>query len=207
MMRIYTVAKTADTLVISKAAIIARIHRGTLKKEREDGTVYVWFDDEHYAGQFFFLMIRRPPRSTLFPYTTLFRSQVAAPGVAGVGGGHLEVVGLVAQVGLDLAQVPRQPGRAQHRAGDAERHAAGDVEVPGVLEPGLPDGLAGEQLVEVGHPGRHDLEELADVLDRARGEVLRQAAGADVGVVHPQAGDLLEQVEDQLALAEAVRDR
>src|SRR2546425_11157770 len=25
---------------------------------------------------FFFLMIRRPPRSTLFPYTTLFRSQI-----------------------------------------------------------------------------------------------------------------------------------
>src|SRR5258708_40269744 len=25
---------------------------------------------------FFFLMIRRPPRSTLFPYTTLFRSGV-----------------------------------------------------------------------------------------------------------------------------------
>src|SRR2546430_10098994 len=27
---------------------------------------------------FFFLMIRRPPRSTLFPYTTLFRSLVPA---------------------------------------------------------------------------------------------------------------------------------
>src|SRR5258708_31947638 len=26
-------------------------------------------------GHFFFLMIRRPPRSTLFPYTTLFRSE------------------------------------------------------------------------------------------------------------------------------------
>src|SRR6266496_288040 len=26
---------------------------------------------------FFFLMIRRPPRSTLFPYTTLFRSDAA----------------------------------------------------------------------------------------------------------------------------------
>src|SRR5258708_21259357 len=26
---------------------------------------------------FFFLMIRRPPRSTLFPYTTLFRSMLA----------------------------------------------------------------------------------------------------------------------------------
>src|SRR5256885_8655514 len=28
---------------------------------------------------FFFLMIRRPPRSTLFPYTTLFRSRVSLP--------------------------------------------------------------------------------------------------------------------------------
>src|SRR3712207_7125863 len=28
---------------------------------------------------FFFLMIRRPPRSTLFPYTTLFRSSTLSP--------------------------------------------------------------------------------------------------------------------------------
>src|SRR2546425_1165631 len=28
---------------------------------------------------FFFLMIRRPPRSTLFPYTTLFRSYSSTP--------------------------------------------------------------------------------------------------------------------------------
>src|SRR5690606_41582997 len=28
---------------------------------------------------FFFLIIRRPPRSTLFPYTTLFRSSVRCP--------------------------------------------------------------------------------------------------------------------------------
>src|SRR3989442_4554177 len=27
----------------------------------------------------FFLMIRRPPRSTLFPYTTLFRSRASVP--------------------------------------------------------------------------------------------------------------------------------
>src|SRR6267378_163554 len=34
----------------------------------------------HHGCCFFFLMIRRPPRSTLFPYTTLFRSaHVAAP--------------------------------------------------------------------------------------------------------------------------------
>src|SRR5258708_9949099 len=32
---------------------------------------------------FFFLMIRRPPRSTLFPYTTLFRSHSAAARITG----------------------------------------------------------------------------------------------------------------------------
>src|SRR5690242_20861505 len=32
---------------------------------------------------FFFFMIRRPPRSTLFPYTTLFRSLVRALAAAG----------------------------------------------------------------------------------------------------------------------------
>src|SRR5437868_12354151 len=35
---------------------------------------------------FFFLMIPRPPRSTLFPYTTLFRSRPAPGG--GRGGGR-----------------------------------------------------------------------------------------------------------------------
>src|SRR5256885_3812933 len=32
------------------------------------------WDEAWYLDRFFFLMIRRPPRSTLFPYTTLFRS-------------------------------------------------------------------------------------------------------------------------------------
>src|SRR2546428_8693522 len=31
----------------------------------------------YFIFLFFFLMIRRPPRSTLFPYTTLFRSVVS----------------------------------------------------------------------------------------------------------------------------------
>src|SRR3989442_8437575 len=34
-----------------------------------------WFAALCVSFFFFFLMIRRPPRSTLFPYTTLFRSQ------------------------------------------------------------------------------------------------------------------------------------
>src|SRR3712207_9567612 len=43
----------------------------------------------YYIFIFFFLMIRRPPRSTLFPYTTLFRSRgvvgAADPGPDGRG--------------------------------------------------------------------------------------------------------------------------
>src|SRR5437016_11243736 len=40
---------------------------------------------------FFFLMIRRPPRSTLFPYTTLFRS-VELAHLAGAGDHHGAIV-------------------------------------------------------------------------------------------------------------------
>src|SRR3989454_4635571 len=40
---------------------------------------------------FFFLMIRRPPRSTLFPYTTLFRS-------------HLSLYGLTVEARTPLAR-------------------------------------------------------------------------------------------------------
>src|SRR5215204_4670727 len=35
-----------------------------------------------YIFSFFFLMIRRPPRSTLFPYTTLFRPRPSPARVA-----------------------------------------------------------------------------------------------------------------------------
>src|SRR3712207_9193815 len=57
---------------------------------------------------FFFLMIRRPPRSTLFPYTTLFRS--------GRGGGlPLGVVG--GAEGVELGGV--LVGDAELGAGEA----------------------------------------------------------------------------------------
>src|SRR5574341_1172494 len=55
--------------------------------------------DRHQAPgalPFFFLMIRRPPRSTLFPYTTLFRSTLGETFaatvlalLAGIPGGYL----------------------------------------------------------------------------------------------------------------------
>src|SRR3712207_8015440 len=53
---------------------------------------------------FFFLMIRRPPRSTLFPYTTLFRSLT----VDGGGGEHQEEKG---QDGLSEETLGELPER------------------------------------------------------------------------------------------------
>src|SRR2546426_10332551 len=65
---------------------------------------------------FFFLMIRRPPRSTLFPYTTLFRSlsYLAATFLstshAGVGGPNLAPPG----DGPIAECVARAPGGPVH---------------------------------------------------------------------------------------------
>src|SRR2546427_7344095 len=51
---------------------------------------------------FFFLMIRRPPRSTLFPYTTLFRSSAtganAIAGIAAFASGSVHGVAAVALI-------------------------------------------------------------------------------------------------------------
>src|SRR2546422_11189129 len=68
---------------------------------------------------FFFLMIRRPPRSTLFPYTTLFRSGIGADDARGA---HHEL-----ERRLDLAaqragrpEVGRREDRPQHLARSEE---------------------------------------------------------------------------------------
>src|SRR3712207_7189922 len=64
-------------------------------------------------------MIRRPPRSTLFPYTTLFRSQGVPPGRAGVVGRR----GGVLQVGRQAAADRGRVGvRRPRRAGPAAVH-------------------------------------------------------------------------------------
>src|SRR3712207_8359947 len=63
-------------------------------------------------------MIRRPPRSTLFPYTTLFRSEVGARGARGQDA-HLRRVDLVV---LDQrAARPVRPGHQPSRG--VERRA------------------------------------------------------------------------------------
>src|SRR3712207_7487706 len=54
---------------------------------------------------FFFLMIRRPPRSTLFPYTTLFRSRIdgeLSSTASGDGAGGVDVDVAVIDTGIDV---------------------------------------------------------------------------------------------------------
>src|SRR3712207_9572103 len=73
------------------------------------GGIVILFD-------FFFLMIRRPPRSTLFPYTTLFRSQVQAVGA--------DASGVVAAAWWDAGRqwvVGREDGRVQLLDGSSLR--------------------------------------------------------------------------------------
>src|SRR5256885_9837162 len=49
-------------------------------------------------------MIRRPPRSTLFPYTTLFRAVIVRDGAHGAGG----LAGVAANADLRVDQVLRE---------------------------------------------------------------------------------------------------
>src|SRR5256885_8076432 len=61
-------------------------------------------------------MIRRPPRSTLFPYTTLFRSRVAADDLVGVQDLREDRVFHRAEQGCLRAE--------QEQHGEQERHAS-----------------------------------------------------------------------------------
>src|SRR2546427_9037118 len=60
---------------------------------------------------FFFLMIRRPPRSTLFPYTTLFRSRCAADGQVGAAGRGLPARPGAGPADRDAVAVPADAHR------------------------------------------------------------------------------------------------
>src|SRR5690242_1655359 len=55
---------------------------------------------------FFFLLIRRPPRSTLFPYTTLFRSNAGDEILRLKAVAQTEVAGQLARDSSGLRQVP-----------------------------------------------------------------------------------------------------
>src|SRR5687767_15813013 len=74
---------------------------------------------------FFFLMIRRPPRSTLFPYTTLFRSDVESQRSVELervaAGGGLGIAEHHADLHADLVDEEHDRIRALDVAGELDR--------------------------------------------------------------------------------------
>src|SRR5256886_10039146 len=71
----------------------------------------------HVCSSFFFLMIRRPPRSTLFPYTTLFRSRFRQELEANLG----RLAPLAARV---RARGGRRPGAPRDAVRRSEEHTS-----------------------------------------------------------------------------------
>src|SRR2546428_11105681 len=100
---------------------------------------------------FFFLMIRRPPRSTLFPYTTLFRSlfpavrasRLAVPHLRKRGGGSIVMIasiwgresgGRMTYNAVKAAEISLAKAMAQQLASDNIRVnsvAPGSIRFPG----------------------------------------------------------------------------
>src|SRR2546422_1205209 len=73
-------------------------------------------------------MIRHPPRSTLFPYTTLFRSQVVELHVPPRARGS---VGAAQRVGVRIPRrVLRRSERTERKAGKEERHGSTNTRSP-----------------------------------------------------------------------------
>src|SRR2546429_9048770 len=110
------------------------------------------------SSLFFFLMIRRPPRSTLFPYTTLFRSarQTARAKSVPVAVEHLRSPpGLLAKEnGGGIVQLPRDGGAVDRPCKKNGIHACRIS--PGFGARVLPVvGLPGHRVFPADQPLRH----------------------------------------------------
>src|SRR3712207_8393316 len=74
---------------------------------------------------FFLLMIRRPPRSTLFPYTTLFRSS-SSPSTASAGTGTITTAPGMSGATIPSSRCARGPNRSPggRGGGRSEEHTS-----------------------------------------------------------------------------------
>src|SRR3712207_6898462 len=93
-------------------------------------------------------MIRRPPRSTLFPYTTLFRSESGETGNPGFG--------------------QRSAGPPRLQANDVESDGGQDVLQPGLGQPDVP---ASPQVKELQGLGQRALDRKSTRLNSSHANI------------------------------------
>src|SRR6266508_2855090 len=127
-----------------------------------------------YLRFFFFLMIRRPPRSTLFPYTTLFRS---APVAAARYGRSM-------REGMNPATGGQRSNRAARPAPPAFpvvalAASAGGLRALSEVLSGIPGGFRAA-IVVVQHLDPKHRSLLADILSRRTDLAVKQAEDGDV---------------------------
>src|SRR2546430_15803178 len=122
---------------------------------------------------FFFLMIRRPPRSTLFPYTTLFRSEPAV---------EVHRSGDVAD-GDDARLARLAPAEAQvEQLGQRAAHGAAqsDAAAPAIRSP-----PAARPRREAAGDARGDPLDVGELVRAERAEVLLHDGGHVARPPHP----------------------
>src|SRR3712207_580535 len=128
---------------------------------------------------FFFLMIRRPPRSTLFPYTTLFRSVLGEPGQP------LALLLLGAEEAQRLGQADRLVRRQQRRDRRVPRAGQGQRSVVVDLTQPQPPVLLGDLHAE----GAQVLEALDDL----RGDLRLALDAAPIDAFGEEGAEALEE--------------
>ena len=132
--------------------------------------------------------------------------QVAVVRVARRADGDVEVHLVVGGVRLVLPDVPRHAGPAQRRTAHPKRRRLRPADDAHALRPLEPDAIVRQQRLVLVELAVHDLAELEDLLVPAGRDVQRQPADAHRVVREARAAELLEQIQDQLALAERVEE-
>src|SRR4029079_4380041 len=117
---------------------------------------------------------------------------------------HVEVHLRIVEIGHVTTQVPCGAGAAQDRATGAYGTSLLCVDDAAALQPLTPDRLAGHQRVVFLETRRYQVEQLQDVVAPTRRQTGGDTARADEVVVHPPAGDLLEEAQHLFARAPAV---
>src|SRR3989441_5200016 len=129
---------------------------------------------------FFFLMIRRPPRSTLFPYTTLFRSPSGVTRMVDMGvEPYLVAATVLGILGQRLVRVVCDACAEDFRPPPdvVAQAAAGQPDIP---KPRFRRGRGCDACAGTGYRGRSGLYELMQLSEALRARVVKNAPLAEI---------------------------